>query len=47
MRKAFIIFIVIFLLTALIPLFSLAEKKEESTNEIVTIFSDEITSERG
>lgn len=43
MKKAAIIFIIVFLFTALIPLYTFFEKKNAGqNNELVTIFSSRI-----
>ena len=43
MKKALILFLLIFLFTALIPLFVLTEKKQDNQSELVTLFSSDIT----
>lgn len=48
MKKAAIIYIIIFLLTALIPLYSFSKDREKDKNsELVTIFSCVTVSEQG
>lgn len=42
MKKAVILFIIIFMLSALIPAYVFSENKEKEENELVTLFSSEI-----
>lgn len=47
MKKALILFVIIFVLTALIPLISIVQSnKQDKQNELVTIFSSSIISIR-
>ncbi len=46
MKKAVIIFAILFIITLLIPMISISQsKKENQTDELVTIFSSRITIE--
>lgn len=46
MKKAMVIFVIIFLVTALIPLLSMV-KPQSNDKEVVTIFNSASTSTRG
>jgi hypothetical protein len=46
MKKAFILFIIVFIATLLIPMIAIVQTDKSNSNELVTIFSSNITLEQ-